>query len=112
MNVPKKGLSGSTLLTPKLVYARFVSRHHGNIGGPSTEVCGASLSGKYPTNLKQHLRKFHYVEFWEVLAKETELKERKKKESKIPFTKYYGKQLTVTETLEGKKAVYDKNSER
>ena len=46
-------------------------------GSGSEEVYGYSLAGKYPTNLKQHLKKEHLNEYTEVLRKE-ECKEREK----------------------------------
>lgn len=38
----------------------------------SSEICGHSLAGKYPTNLKLHLKKVHPEEYKEVERKEGE----------------------------------------
>jgi hypothetical protein len=41
------------------------------------EKCGHSLDGKYPTNLKQHLKKEHPRLYTEFLAKEEEREKKK-----------------------------------
>ncbi len=38
----------------------------------SSESCGHSITGKYPTNLKQHLKKVHPEEYKEIETKEVE----------------------------------------
>ena len=57
-----------------------VTRDHGDHGGPSKEVCGATVAGKFPTNLKQHLRKDHPAQYQEALLKE---REAEKKEGRV-----------------------------
>ena len=40
-----------------------VTQDRGDRGGPSKKVCGATVAGKYPTNLKQHLCKDHPAQY-------------------------------------------------
>ena len=80
------------------------------------EQCGHSLAGKYPTNLKQHLKKEHSKEYSEVLKKEDEKEKKKLSQSQIPnipgsFKKKAGGQLTLEQTLRQKKQ-YSKESPR
>lgn len=85
-----------------------VSRDHGDQGGPSKEICGASIAGKYPTNLKQHLRKDHYALYQEALVKEKAAEQKRKEASAKPLGT---KQLSLAESFKGK-SPYDKKSER
>lgn len=74
-----------------------VTRDHGDGGGPSKEACGATVGGKFPTNLKQHLRKDHPAQYQEALQKEKEAEQKKREESaKRPSV---GKQLSVVESF-------------
>ena len=75
---------------------------------PGSRVCGHALSGKFATNLKQHLKKAHPPLYLAVLAKEEVMaKERMKKPKKI--TGPSRSQLTIGETLQRK---YDVTSNR
>ena len=79
----------------------------------ASDICGASFEGKYPTNLRQHLKKSHPTQFAELVAKE----EKQKKEKERRETARRGKslkvsqQLTLAETLKSKSA-YRKDSDR
>ena len=80
------------------------------------EQCGHSLAGKYPINLKQHLKKEHSKEYSEVLKKEDEKEKKRLSQSQIPsipgsFKKKMGGQLTLEQTLRQKKQ-YSKESPR
>ena len=81
------------------------------------EKCGVKISGKYPTNLRAHLRKCHPKEYEEVQEKE-KVKENEKEKTKKklqttagagPSTQY-GIQPTLVATLQMKKK-YSKESE-
>ena len=84
-----------------------VTRDHGDHSGPSKEVCGAAVTGKYPTNLKQHLRKDHPAQYQEALHKE----EAEKAKEESAKHRSVGKQITVIESFKGK-SQYDKSSQR
>ena len=43
------------------------------------DVCGAAIAGKFPTNLKNHLKKKHPIQHAELLSSEEEEKEKKEK---------------------------------
>ena len=45
--------------------------------GPSRKVCAQKVVGKFPTNFKQHLKKYHAHQY-EVVKLEAEAKEKKK----------------------------------
>ena len=53
-----------------------------------------TVTGKFPTNIKQHLRKDHPTQYQEALLKEYEA-EQKKKEESAKRASPVGKQLTV-----------------
>ena len=86
-----------------------VSRDHGDQSGPSSELCGKTIAGKFPTNLKLHVRTAHPAQYWDILTKEEEL-EQKKKEALSKLARQT-KQLSIAESLKGKTS-YDKNSQR
>ena len=89
-----------------------VPRDHGDRGGPSLEVCGVALTGKYPTNMKQHLRTAHDTKYQEMLALEKEEEQKKKTQASSKVIKLStAKQLTVAESFKGK-PVYPTTSER
>ena len=68
---------------------------------PGSRVCGHALSGKFATNLKQHLKKAHPPLYLAVLAKEEVIaKERMKKPKKI--TGSSRSQLTIGEAFQRK----------
>ena len=70
-----------------------------------TKLCGHSITGKYPTNLKQPLKKTHLNEYKEVESKEAEVVRRGKMSNK---NSPYG-QRTLSESFRRK---YDRESER
>ena len=43
---------------------------------PSKKVCAQQVAGKFPTNLKQHLKKYHALQYEEVVKLEVEGKKR------------------------------------
>ena len=49
-----------------------ITRDHGEHSGPSKEACGATVGRKFPTNLKQHLRKDHLGQYQQALQNEDE----------------------------------------
>jgi len=73
------------------------------------------ISGKYPSNLKQHLRKHHPPQYSEVLRMEEAAKDAKKEaESKKCATSLKAaKQLTLAQSLSrGTGTVYKKESKQ
>ena len=38
--------------------------------GDTSDICGQAISGKFPTNLKQHLKKVHPEQHSELMEKE------------------------------------------
>ena len=42
--------------------------------GPSKEVWAQEVAGKFPTNLKQHLKNYHALQYEEVVKLEVEAK--------------------------------------
>ena len=44
--------------------------------GPSTKILAQEVAGKFPTNLKQHLKKHHILQYEEVVKLEVEAKKR------------------------------------
>lgn len=83
-----------------------VFRDHGDEAGPSSEVCLLPVAGKYPTNLKQHLRKSHPTQYREILLTEKEEQQKKEMPSKQARA---SRQLTVAESLKGR-ACYDRKA--
>lgn len=71
------------------------------------KVCGHAIAGKYPTNLKQHLKKAHSVEFKDVVRKEVENAAKGKKPLKRKSIAHG--QMTLGESFQRK---YEKGSER
>ena len=63
-------------------------------------ICGCSIAGKFPTNLRNHLKKYHPAHFAEVLAKEENGKSLK-----------VSQQLTLAESLKSK-TLYKKDSDK
>ena len=81
---------------------------------PETEsVCGKSVTGKFPTNLKQHLRLAHPSVMKEVSRKEEEAKKAKEEaeSSKRAASLKYTRQATLKETLTNRNP-YSKDSAR
>jgi len=78
--------------------------------GPSMKVCAQEVAGKFPTNLKQHLKKYHALQYEEVVKLEVEENkkgERKKKEMKGELVKG---QAMLQQAFAGQSA-YGKNSD-
>jgi len=50
--------------------------------GPSRKVCAQEVAGKFPTNLKQHLKKYHALQYEEVVKLEAEVKKGREKEER------------------------------
>lgn len=48
------------------------------------KTCGIKIAGKYPTNLRKHLEKFHKKEHQDMETKEKEKKEEAKKQVSYP----------------------------
>ena len=83
--------------------------------GPSKKSCDHSVSGKFPTNLKSHLKKHHPTVYEDVLRNEEEAKKAAKAKAEASAAKALGpqKQLTVSEAFAGKhRQVYDRSSDR
>lgn len=73
------------------------------------KVCAQEVAGKFPTNLKQHLKKYHIVQYQEVVQLEEEGKKRVRgKEKKGGLAKG---QATLQQSFAAKSA-YSKNSDR
>lgn len=81
------------------------------------ETCGVTIPGKYPTNLKQHLRKSHPEEHAQVLRMEASIKKAKDEAEALKISISHkasataSKQLTLSQSLSGGKH-YKKESER
>lgn len=75
----------------------------------SGNFCGHSVTGKYPTNLMQYLRRSHPKEYKEVERKESEQVMRGKGNKKMLKPHHMYGQQTLTEPLQRK---YDKESEK
>jgi len=69
--------------------------------------CGTEFSGKFPTNLKAHLKKSHPTVFQELVAKEAEKELAKKRAAAATVTL----QPTIAETL-SKSKPYERGSTR
>ena len=74
--------------------------------GPSSvdaadEVCGHCIAGKYPSNLKQHLRKHHSPQYSEVLQLEESAKKAKEEadRKRCSMSLKAAKQLTLAQSL-------------
>ena len=76
-------------------------------------ICGKSVAGKNPTNLKQHLRAAHPQVMNDILRKEEDMKKVKAEKEKMKSEeslKHY-QQSTLKESFT-RQAVYSKDSER
>ena len=78
--------------------------------GPSRQLCGHILTGKYPTNMKLHLKKFHPAEYDDMLQREAALKEAKK--SKVSTTGPVKKKQQTLEKAAAMVTHYDRSSHR
>ena len=75
-------------------------------------ICGKSVAGKNPTNLKQHLRAAHPQVRNDILRKEEDMKKVKaEKEKKSEESLKHYQQSTLKESFT-RQAVYSKDSER
>ena len=61
------------------------------------KTCGIKIAGKYPTNLRKHLEKFHKKEHQDMETKE---KEKKKEEAKKQVSLSLKKNRSPTPTIE------------
>ena len=77
------------------------------------QVCGHCIAGKYPSNLKQHLRKHHPQQYSEVLKLEEAAKKAKEEaeSKKCARSLKTAKQLTLTQSL-STGTTYKKDSEQ
>lgn len=75
----------------------------------NVKQCGQTVAGKWPTNLKHHLQKYHPKQYDVVLEKEKELKAQKVK-PKVKKPTLSG-QLTISQAFEGKPQ-YTQESDR
>ena len=79
----------------------------------SDMICRCGIPGKFPTNLRNHVKKYHPTQFAEVLAKEENEKKEKELKEKTRRSKSLkvSQQLTLAESLIAR-AVYNKDSDR
>lgn len=79
----------------------------------NADVCGHSVPGKFPTNLRQHLKKAHKSEFSDLTRREE--KDKREKESQKAVQRAtsmkVSQQLTLAESIRPKNA-YGKESDR
>ena len=81
---------------------------------PDSEPCGAKIAGKYPTNLRKHLEKFHKKEYDEMERKEKEKKEEEAKKvssfkkSKSPTSPSIESSLDNISKIEEEMCLYEK----
>ena len=82
-------------------------------GSDVIDICGTCVSGKFPTNLRQHLKKGHPTQYSELMVKEEkEKKEREEVESaRRAKSLKVSQQLTLAESFQSK-SVYSKDSVR
>ena len=80
--------------------------------GPS-KTCDHVIGGKFPTNLKNHLKKHHPTQYEELLQKEEEARKAKEEAKARAKAKAFGphKQLTMVQSLSGRPK-YDRDSQR
>ena len=69
--------------------------------GPSKKVCAQEVAGKFPTNLKQHLKKYHALQYKEVVKAKKRVREGGKKEKKGELVKG---QATLQQAFAGRSA--------
>ena len=76
----------------------------------SSQLCGHSFKGKFPTNLKTHLKKVHHQEYQELLKMESDKKiaeSRKAQRKSSSSTTFTGgvlsAQMTLHDTMGGRK---------
>ena len=87
---------------------QVLSQSSGN--DSDNDVCGAAIAGKFPTNLKIHLKKKHPIQHAELLSSEEEEKEKKECVRRAKSLKV-SHQLTLADSLQCK-SVYSKESVR
>ena len=78
--------------------------------GPSGRLCGHVLTGKYPINMKLHLKKFHPAEYDDMLQREATLKEAK--QTKVSTTGPVKKKQLTLEQAAAMVTHYDRSSHR
>lgn len=76
-----------------------------------SSICGREIQGKFPTNLKQHLKKCHNEVYLELLKKEEELKVKKEKKAEAlkRSSLKVSQQMTLVQSLKSK-SVYSKDN--
>ena len=83
-----------------------------SVDSSASDICGHSVSGKFPTNLRQHLKKAHPSEFSELPLKEEKGKQEKEKQQSAQWaaSMRVSHQLTLAESLKSK-STYNKESD-
>lgn len=83
------------------------------LSDPLGSVCGHEIPGKFPTNLKQHLKKAHPGPYTELIKNEAQEKEAKIKQSvvKQKSSLKVSQQLTLSQTLQSR-IKYDRSNDR
>ena len=79
----------------------------------ASDICGHSITGKFPTNLRQHLKRAHPSEFSELCGQQDREKQEKEKQvsAQRAASLQVSHQLTLAESLRSKNA-YSKESDR
>ena len=110
-------LPGHSTWSPAWAYFRYdsaIDKSICQVQLSGTEaLCGKKISGKNPSNIKQHLKATHPKEFHELSKKEDELKRKKVESERLKrerSLKHY-QQATLKETL-SRHTVYSKDSDR
>uniref|UniRef100_A0A1X7VBW2 BED-type domain-containing protein n=1 Tax=Amphimedon queenslandica TaxID=400682 RepID=A0A1X7VBW2_AMPQE len=67
------------------------------------KICGVKIKGKNPTNLKQHLSRYHKPEYETVLLKEEEAKSKRSSQSVCKHKGLHKGQNTIDKLLQPKK---------
>lgn len=78
-----------------------------NLETDNEKTCGMKVKGKNPTNLKQHLSRYHKEEFENVTKKEEEARSKKSKSISSVLNKRKGGQISINEMLKPKKFAPD-----
>ncbi len=75
-----------------------------------SSICGREIQGKFPTNLKQHIKKCHNEVYLELLKKEElKVKKEKKAEALKRSSLKVSQQMTLVQSLKSK-SVYSKDN--
>ena len=68
------------------------------------KVCAQEVAGKFPTNLKQHLKKYHALQYKEVVKLEVEAKEKGERKRKEREGELVKGQATLQQAFAGQSA--------